>query len=112
HCSALSSVKDDMTLNSVTLERLADRRSLLTSFDCFRRDADASGAMTGLDDFEAQAFDILTSSRLLKALDASGESDNLRARYGKGTAQVQGDAAPRLNEQFLLARRLVDAGVR
>jgi hypothetical protein len=108
----LGSVKDDMTLNGITLERLADRRTLLTAFDTFRRDADASGVMAGLDEFETQAFDILTSSRLLKALDVSAEPDKIRARYGKGTDKIQGDAAPRLNEQFLLARRLVEAGVR
>ena len=108
----MGSVKDDMTLNGVTIERLADRRGLLTSFDGFRREADASGAMSGVDAFTEQAFDILTSSRLLKALDVSGEDPKLRARYGKGTDKIQGDAAPRLNEQFLLARRLVEAGVR
>ena len=108
----LGSVKDDMTLNGVSIERLADRRALLTSFDGFRREADATGAMTGVDSFTEQAFDILTSSRLLKALDISGEDTKLRDRYGKGTDKIQGDAAPRLNEQFLLARRLVEAGVR
>lgn len=108
----LGSVKDDMSLNGVTIERLADRRSLLTSFDSFRRETDASGAMSGVDAFTEQAFDILTSSRLLKALDLSGEDPKLRERYGKGTDKIQGDAAPRLNEQFLLARRLVEAGVR
>jgi hypothetical protein len=108
----MGSVKDDMTLNGMTLERLADRRGLLKAFDGFRRSADASGAMTGTDAFTEQAFDILTSSRLLKALDLSSEDPKLRERYGKGTDQIQGDAAPRLNEQFLLARRLVEAGVR
>jgi hypothetical protein len=108
----LGSVKDDMTLNGITIERLADRRALLAAFDNFRRDADASGAMTGLDEFETQAFDILTSSNLLEALDVSAEPEKSRARYGKGTDKIQGDAAPRLNEQFLLARRLVEAGVR
>jgi len=108
----LGSVKDDMTLNGISIERLADRRALLRSFDSFRREADASGAMAGLDEFETQAFDILTSSRLLKALDVSSEPEKIRARYGKGTEAIQGDAAPRLNEQFLLARRLVEAGVR
>lgn len=108
----MGSVKDDMTLNGVTLERLSDRRALLTAFDGFRRDADASGAMAGVDSFKEQAFDILTSSRLLKALDISTEDPKIRERYGKGTQKVQGDAAPRLNEQFLLARRLVEAGVR
>jgi hypothetical protein len=108
----MGSVKDDMTLNGITLERLADRRGLLTAFDGFRRGADASGAMSGVDAFTEQAFDILTSSRLLKALDLSDEDPKLRERYGKGTDKIQGDAAPRLNEQFLLARRLVEAGVR
>jgi hypothetical protein len=108
----MGSVKDDMTLNGMTLERLADRRGLLKAFDGFRRTADASGAMTGTDAFTEQAFDILTSSRLLKALDLSSEDPKLRERYGKGSDQIQGDAAPRLNEQFLLARRLVEAGVR
>jgi hypothetical protein len=68
--------------------------------------------MSGVDAFTEQAFDILTSSRLLKALDLSDEDPKLRERYGKGTDKIQGDAAPRLNEQFLLARRLVEAGVR
>jgi hypothetical protein len=108
----LGSVKDDMTLNGISIERLTDRRALLQAFDTFRREADATGAMAGLDEFETQAFDILTSSRLLKALDVSSEPEKIRARYGKGTDAVQGDAAPRLNQQFLLARRLVEAGVR
>jgi len=108
----MGSVKDDMTLNGVSLERLSDRRSLLTSFDNFRREADSSGSMNGVDAFTEQAFDILTSSRLLKALDISNEDPKLLERYGKGTDKIQGDAAPRLNEQFVLARRLVEAGVR
>src|SRR5262245_14020293 len=60
--------KEDMTLNGVTLERLADRKRLLASFDQFRRDVDASGMMDGLDAFNEQAFGILTSSKLLEAL--------------------------------------------
>ena len=104
-------VKDDMTLNGMTVERLGDRRGLLAAFDSFRRDADATGAMVGVDAFTQEAFDILTSSRLVEALDISKEPSKLRERYGKGTDKIQGDAAPRLNEQFLLARRLVEAGV-
>ncbi|MFT4549858.1 MAG: hypothetical protein ACI8XO_002714 [Verrucomicrobiales bacterium] len=105
-------IKADMTLNNITLDRLDDRKTLLASFDQFRRDADASGTMEGLDAFEQDAFGILTSSRLLEALDVSKEDPRVRERYGKGTEKVQGDAAPRLNEQFLLARRLVEAGAR
>jgi len=39
--------KDDMVLNGVTLDRLADRKVLLANFDRFRRDIDASGRMGG-----------------------------------------------------------------
>ena len=105
-------IKDDMVLGSITAQRLADRKALLSSIDQFRRDLDSSGAMEGFDSFQERAFDILTSSRMLDALDLSSESSKLRERYGKGTDKEQGDAAPRLNEQFLLARRLVEAGVR
>jgi hypothetical protein len=104
--------KADMALNGITVDRLADRRALLTSFDNFRRDVDSSGLMEGIDAFRQQAFGVLTSSRLLDALDLSREDERLRERYGKGDAKVHGDAAPMLNEQFLVARRLVEAGAR
>ncbi|MEZ5302168.1 MAG: DUF1501 domain-containing protein [Verrucomicrobiales bacterium] len=104
--------KGDMTLNGVTLERLDDRRGLLASFDQMRHELDNSGRMEGIDGFREQAFGMLTSSRLLEALDLSKESQRVRDRYGYGTDRTQGDAAPRLNQQFLLARRLVEAGVR
>lgn len=105
-------MKGDMTLNGITLDRLQDRKQLLTSFDQFRRDADHSGSMEGLDAFNEQAFGVLSSGRLVEALDVSQEDPAVRERYGKGTSRKQGDAAPRLNEQFLLARRLVEAGAR
>jgi len=104
--------KSDMVLNGVTVDRLADRRALLASFDGFRREVDSSGLMEGVDAFRQQAFGMLTSSRLLEALDVSKENAKLRERYGKGDPKVHGDAAPMLNEQFLVARRLVEAGAR
>jgi len=104
--------KQDLKLNGVTLERLDDRKRLLAGLDQFKREIDASGAMTGVDAFTEQAFNVLTSDHLAKALDVSQEDPRIRERYGKGTTQHQGDGAPRINEQFLLARRLVEAGVR
>jgi hypothetical protein len=104
--------KSDLTLNGITVERLADRKALLASFDGFRRDVDASGMMSGLDAFNEQAFGMLTSSKLLEALDYQREPQRLIERYGKGDAKVRGDAAPRMLEQFLIARRLVQAGAR
>jgi len=102
----------DMVLNGITLDRLADRRALLSGFDRMRRDVDASGAIEGMDSFNQQAFGVLTSSRLLEALDYQREDKRLIERYGRGDAKVHGDAAPMLNEQFLVARRLVEAGAR
>jgi hypothetical protein len=104
--------KSDMVLNGVTLDRLADRRALLGAFDKFRRDADSTGAMEGMDAFNQQAFGMLTSSKLLDALDLAKEDPKLVERYGKGDPGIRGDAAPRMLEQFLIARRLVEAGAR
>ena len=105
-------VKADMTLNGIDASRLSHRQQLLTSFDHFRRDADASRMMEGLDSLNSQALDILTSSRLVEALDITKESDAVRAKYGKGDPNNYGDGAPRNMEQFLMARRLVEAGAR
>ena len=102
----------DMVLNGVTLDRLADRKALLTGFDKFRRDVDASGIMGGMDTFNEQAFSMLTSSRLLEALDIEKEDKKVREAYGKGDAKNRDDGGPKLMEQFLVARRLVEAGSR
>ncbi len=104
--------KADMVLNGVTLDRLSDRRTLLDTMDAIRRRVDAVGLPQNTDGFTEQAFGVLTSGRLLEALDVEREDPKTRERYGKGTGKVQGDAAPRLNEQFLIARRLVEAGAR
>jgi len=104
----------DMVLNGVTVDRLQDRQSLLTNFDRFRREADASGAMAGLDRFNEQALGILTSSKLAEALDLEREDRAVRDRYGYGSPEPAGygDAGPLLNTYFLSARRLIEAGVR
>jgi len=103
---------EDMVLNGVTLDRLADRQGLLRAFDQYRRDVDASGMMEGLDTFNQQAFGILTSSKLLAALDVDKEDPKVRARYGKGDPKNRDDGAPKLMEHMLMARRLVEAGAR
>jgi len=63
----------DIVLKGITLDRLGNRRRLLASFDRFRRAADASGVMDGMDTITRQAFGILTSSRLARALDFRDE---------------------------------------
>ncbi|HTH50177.1 MAG TPA: DUF1501 domain-containing protein [Candidatus Limnocylindria bacterium] len=103
---------DDLKLNGVSLDRLSDRRALLAGFDHFRRDLDSSGIVESLDAFNQEAFNILTSSKLLEALDVSREPAKVRERYGKGDPKSVADGAPRNCEQFLVARRLVEAGAR
>ncbi len=102
----------DLTLNEISPDRFRDRKSLLTSFDRFRRDVDNSGTLAGLDSFQQQALGLLTSSKLAEALDLSKEEAKVRERYGKGFTQNYGDGAPRNLEHFLMARRLVEAGAR
>jgi hypothetical protein len=84
--------------NSVDGERVEDRKTLLTSFDNVRREIDATGTMKGIDTFNARAFDMVASGVVRKALDLSREDPRSRDRY-KGV------------EQFLTARRLIEAGV-
>ena len=99
-------------LNGITLERLSDRKKLLQSFDQLRRDVDNSGLIEGMDAYNQQAFGMLTSGKLADALDLEKEDVKLRDRYGRGTAKLQADGAPKLLDHFLLARRLVEVGVR
>ncbi len=104
--------KGDMVLNGVTVDRLSDRRRVLTALDRFRRETDQSGMMDGLDAFNQQAFGILTSSRLAEALDFEKEDPAVIERYGRGEDKLQADGSTRLLTNFLVARRLIEAGVR
>jgi hypothetical protein len=83
-------------LSNVSTDRMSDRRSMLESFDNVQRDLDASVA--GLDAFSARAFDMIASGGVRTALDLTRETPTHRQRY-RGV------------EQFLTARRLVEAGV-
>ncbi len=82
----------------INVSRMEDRKSLLSHFDDVRRDIDASGTMTGIDSFTTRAFDMIASGAVRKALDLTKEEPRSRDRY-------------RGIEQFLMARRLVEAGV-
>jgi hypothetical protein len=105
-------IQQDMVLKDISLDRLRDRRALLNSFDRFRRSAERTGSMEGLDAFNRQAMGILTSTKLAEAFDLSKEDPKLVARYGKGTKKATADGPWKRLDQFLLARRLVEAGAR
>jgi len=104
---------DDLTLKGITLNRLQDRKALLQNLDTIRREADSSGMMNGMDAFTQAAFGVLTSNKLVEALDLSKEDPAVRRRYGSGKPyNYQYDGAPTNNEHLLIARRLVEVGVR
>ena len=106
------STPENMILNGITLERLRDRTALRNSFDRFRSDLDTSGAMDGLDVYSQQALGILSTSKLAEALDLSKEDPRIVERYGKSDEKFQRDGAPKMIENFCIARRLVEAGAR
>ncbi len=101
---------------AVTLERLGDRRQLLSNFDTLRRDVDRTGQMDGLDRFQQRAWDILTSPAARDAFDLDREPAKVRERYGFMPAfdpkASNRCGAPAWSQRVLLARRLVEAGVR
>jgi len=102
----------NIMLHGVDLRRLADRRALLASFDGFRRQVDAGNVPNGVDTFQRQAFEVLTSSRLAQALDLSREDERTRRRYGLDRAYPDEREGKHYLDQFLLARRVIEAGAR
>jgi Protein of unknown function (DUF1501) len=83
----------------VSVERLRDRRELIGAFDTMKRDVEYRGNMSGIDTYTQRAYDMIASTRVRDAFDLKKESDTTRARYGKYC------------ENFLMARRLAEAGV-
>ncbi|MCH8922458.1 MAG: DUF1501 domain-containing protein [Planctomycetes bacterium] len=89
--------------------RLQRRRRLLARVDRFQRAVETeaniveanSNART-VNVFRQKAFELATSPRAKKAFDIHAESDKLRDQYGRHT----------LGQSCLMARRLVEAGVR
>jgi Protein of unknown function (DUF1501) len=96
----------------ITIDRLNSRKSLLGDLDDLRRDLDSTGAIEGMDAFNRSAFEMLTSSKVLDALDVTKEDPRLRAKYGIGDMKNVDDGPPCCMDQFLMARRLVEAGAR
>jgi hypothetical protein len=83
----------------MTVARLNDRTDLLRRFDVMRRDIDTR---RDLDPFTARALEMIATPKAREAFDLGREPLSVRELYGK----------PAGSQQFLLARRLVEAGVR
>lgn len=89
-------------VESALRPRFTERIDLLIQFDRYRRDLDASGSMRSLDHFQNEAASILTGDAARKAFDINSEPADVRDRYGRTD----------VGQRCLLARRLVEAGVR
>ena len=100
----------------VSVERLDDRRALLRGMDRLRRDVETSGQIEAMDRFQQQAWDLLTSRRARDAFDLDAEPAGVRERYGflpeYKAPTPDRCGAPAWSQRVLLARRLVEAGVR
>jgi hypothetical protein len=103
-------VMQDMSLKGVSTARLADRRRLLAAVDRIKKDADP--LLQGTDAITQRAFDMLTSNKVVKALDLDKEDPKLREKYGRGSLKNVDDGGPMWNDGLLACRRLVEAGVR
>jgi hypothetical protein len=83
-------------------DRLEIRRSLLAALDRQATPAARAGPEEAMGVYRERAMDFLQSRRLRGAFDLSCEPDRVRDRYGRH----------KLGQSMLLARRLVEAGVR
>ena len=86
---------------NLNADRLDDRRSLLRKIDRERALADTKGVSTSIDKFTRDAFDLVTGGAAQKAFDINAEAQEIRDCYGRN----------RTGQEFLLARRLIEAGV-
>ena len=97
-------------------ERLDMRLGILERFDKVRAKLDRSGSMAASDAFNRRAVAILTSGKVAEAIDLTREDPRVLERYtppnptaGKQFTTAEGPLAAR---KLLIARRLVEAGVR
>jgi hypothetical protein len=86
----------------ITLDRLGDRRRLLVQLEDRLRTMEASRSPANYDRSQRLAFDMLTSRAVRSAFDLQSEPDRVRDHYGRTL----------FGSSTLLARRLVEAGVR
>jgi hypothetical protein len=94
---------DELQLPSeISVGRIQDRKRNLERLNALSRLADQTAELKGLSDYQARAVELLTSEATRKAFDIHKEPKSTRDRYGRH----------QYGQSVLLARRLVEAGVR
>jgi hypothetical protein len=88
----------------VETRRLASRQELLKHVDRYQRsiEAQANTGAQAINAFRQKAFGLMTSPEAKRAFDLQAEPAALRDEYGRNT----------LGQSCIMARRLVEAGVR
>lgn len=82
--------------------RFDRRRSMLESVDSHFRSMEKSDNIDAMDSFYQKAYSLVGSEEARSAFDLQKEDDKMKDRYGRNTAGLR----------MLLARRLVESGVR
>lgn len=109
-----STAVENMTLN-MPADRLGERRLLLKQLDRINRQVDSDGSLVSFDQFEQQAFDVITG-KAAQVLDLSNENPRTVAMYDTSEFKFDHHLKPTkvgsspLGRQMLLARRLCEAG--
>lgn len=88
--------------SSLSADRLQRRREIQQIVDQQSRMLEYSSAARGMDDYYKKALAMLTTDRVRQAFDISQEPDVIRESYGRTN----------YGQSCLLARRLVEAGVK
>jgi hypothetical protein len=97
------SVQDVTPPKDVDAGRIDRRRTMLAALDSFQREAETRAAtVKTMDSFYEKAYSLVTSPVAKKAFDLGQEPAKLRDGYGRNT----------FGQSCLLARRMVEAGVR
>ncbi|MFP6621106.1 MAG: DUF1501 domain-containing protein [Pirellulaceae bacterium] len=86
----------------ITSQRLRERQSLLSQLEDRVRHVEKSRSVDLFNTYQRQAYDLLTSGRARKAFAIHEEPEAVRNRYGRN----------RWGQCVLLARRLIESGVR
>jgi hypothetical protein len=86
----------------VNVNRVEDRKGILEELDARSKLADEDGVIKGMNAYQTRAINLLTAPETKRAFDIQREPDKVRERYGRNT----------YGQSALLARRLVEAGVR
>lgn len=101
-----------LVLRNMTLDRLQGRLALVKKLDRFQNAVASAPLQQEHKQFTEQAWNILASPKLVEALDVSKEDPKIVERYGAGNPAYNADSAPRVTQNLLVARRLVEAGAR